>query len=154
VLTRTTNRIRPTLEALETREVYWVGLPGLPIGTLSPIVHLGPVAPSGPAVTAEPSIKPASQLHVADSVITLRNATSHAHHFTVLWEGSTTAQTYTLLPGQARRIWVREVERFPVSRAATIRLNVGSDKAAPLVFHVSAALSGAGPGGPIGQGAV
>lgn len=134
------NRIRPTLDALEAREVCWAGLPGLPLGGLSPIVHLGPVAP------------PAHQLHVADSVFSLVNRTSHALHLRVHWQGATAAQSYVLMPGESRPIWIKEIERFPAARTAVIRIDGGANGVQ--VFRVKAALTADGPNGPVGHGPV
>lgn len=131
-----TSRIRPRLDALEPREVCWSGLPGMPLGGLSPIVHLGPMTP------------PAHQLHIADSVFTLANQTGHSLSFTVRWQGSSAIESYTLMLGESRQIWVREVERFPAARTAVIRVDGRQ------MFQVTAALSADDGNGPVSSGPV
>src|SRR5262249_39825222 len=102
-----TNHLRSNLDALEAREVCWTAGQ---LGSLSSIVHLGAITPPSP------------QLHVADSVFTLANQTEHSLTFTVQWQGSSAVESYTLMPGESRQIWVRDVERFPVARTALIRM--------------------------------
>jgi hypothetical protein len=132
------NRIRPSLDALEAREMCWAGFPGLPLGGLSPIVHLGPTTP-----LAKP---PAPGLHVADAVFTLRNGTAHAVTVTVQWQGAATAEAYTLQPGESRPVWVHEIERFSIQTAV---VRVGTQ-----VYRVKAALTADGPAGPVASGPV
>jgi hypothetical protein len=131
-----TNRVRPTLDALEARELCWAGFPGLPLGGLSPIVHLGPAKPPAPGP------------HVADATFTLHNSTAHAITVTVRWQGAATAEAYTLQPGESRPIWMREVERFSV-QTALVRVDGGRQ-----VFKVKAVLIADGPNGPVDFGPV
>jgi hypothetical protein len=132
-----TNRLRPNLDALEAREVCWAAVQ---FGALAPIVHLGPITP------------PAHQLHVADSVFTLANNTEHSLTFTVQWQGSSALESYTLMPGESRQNWVREVERFPAARTAVIR--VDGMPGGRGEFRVTAALTADGPNGPVSSGPV
>jgi hypothetical protein len=144
VPSRATNRIRPTLDALEAREVCATLL------GLQNLVHVLSAAQVG---DPGPALKPPHRPVMADSVLTLRNATTHALRFTVRWEGAAAAQTYTLLPGQAQRVWVRVTGSFPLDRPATIRV-AAFDQSGPHVFQVTAAPAAHGPTGPLGQGRI
>ena len=132
-----TNHLRSNLDALEAREVCWTGVQ---LGSLSSIVHLGAITPPSP------------QLHVADSVFTLANQTEHSLTFTVQWQGSSAVESYTLMPGESRQIWVRDVERFPVARTALIRMVGGVNGGQ--VFRVTATHSAEGAIGPVNSGPV
>ena len=79
---RATNRIRPTLDALEAREVCTTLLGLQNVVDLLSVVQVGDPGPA---------LKPPHRPVMADSVLTLRNATTHALRFTVQWEGSATA---------------------------------------------------------------
>ena len=141
---RATNRIRPTLDALEAREVCATLLGLQNVVDLLSVVQVG---------RPGPALKPPHRPVMADSVLTLRNATTHALRLTVHWEGAATAQTYTLLPGQAQRVWIRVTGSFPLDRPATVTV-AAFDKSGPHVFQVTAAPAAHGPTGPLGQGRI
>ena len=110
--TRRTNRIRFALDALEAREVCTTNLALNTVANLMAVVQMGqagPVEKTPAPVSGKADTNPG--LAVVDSVITLRNSTTHTLQLTVRWDGSAAAEAYTLLPGQTQRVWYREVER-------------------------------------------
>ena len=153
--TRTTNRLRSTLDVLEARDVPVTltevnaiadVLPAIPDPScgLPTIVGAGRLGP----ITTAP--KPAPVLQTADSVITLRNGTARALRFTVQWEGREAAETFVLRPGQVKQVRYQEVGVFPVGRPATVQVDAGRGR--PIaVFQATAGLV---PDGSAGTGRV
>lgn len=160
MLHRTTNRIRPTLEALEVREVYFAGVAlGIPVppvmGPLPPICPFAPVGQLGPykgGLTKDDVIRPANsnpapQLNQVDSVITLRNDTAATVHLAVRWKGSTEVTRYALLPGQSERVTFRQTEVIRTKMTAQIVYTPEARGAMPRKIQVSAGLAAVGEDG-------
>lgn len=130
---RATNRIRPTLEALEAREVYFAGVAmGLPYpspapppaGPVTPAVQVGdwrvePAKDPGVRGLAAKPLPPV--LYQVDSVITLRNDTAKTIRLSVRWAGSTEVARHTLAPGQVERVTFRQVEKVRPNLTAIIQ---------------------------------
>jgi hypothetical protein len=113
MLNRATNRVRPILEALESREVYAASLTASAMTSILPAVNAGQMGLLSAAGKASGlNGKPTPQLHVAYSVISIQNETSQAMRFTFRWEGDSAATTYVLLPGHTRQFSIRQVELF------------------------------------------
>ena len=133
MLPRATNRIRPTLEALEVREVYFAGVAmGLPYPAAGPELPVGPVtavvqmidfrgAPAKDPVARGPAAKPSPCLNQVDSVITLRNDTATTLRLSIRWAGSAEVARCMLAPGQVERVTFRQVEQMRPNLTAVIQ---------------------------------
>jgi hypothetical protein len=137
---RIANRIRPSLDALETREVCAAALSSAFAG-LGTMTHAAPIH-AGPKFA----------LPVWDSAFELTNETKQTLHLRVRWEASGTVQTYTLAPGQTEAIWIMQVERIPANQFADVRVVNGPTSLTGHVFRVKAAVVPAGSDGPQAPG--
>jgi hypothetical protein len=154
----TANRIRPTLEALEVREVYFAGVamglpypapvPALPAGPLTPVVQVCDfrVEPTKDPVARGPAAKPSPCLNQVDSVITLRNDTTTTIRLSVRWAGTTEVTRYTLAPGQVERVTFRQVEKVRPNLTAVIQY-APEGRGTARTVQVASGLAGVGPDG-------
>jgi hypothetical protein len=134
------NRIRPTLDALETREVCAAMLSSVFAG-LGIVTHAGPIH-AGPKYA----------MPHWDAVFELKNTTKQTLDLRVRWEASGAVQTYILAAGQTEEIWVREVGRIHPHEVADVRILNDPAPAAGQVFRVTAGLALAGADGPQAPG--
>lgn len=160
MLHRTTNRIRPTLEALEVREVYFaavaLGIPvppvPVPLPPICPLVPAGQLGPYKGGLTKEDVIRaatpnPAPQLNQVDSVFTLRNDTTTTIRFTVRWAGARDVTRYDLAPGQSQRVTFRQTEVIRTKMTAQIVFAAEAKAVMPRKVQVAAGLAAVGTDG-------
>jgi len=152
---RSTNHIRPTLEALEVREVYFAGVAlVIPVTDVS-LPKVAPLGLVGATQFQPPKIpiisgavgKPNIQLHQADSVITLRNETATTIRFSVRWTGSAVTTWYSLAPGQAQRVTFRQVELIRANLTAVIQFAPDAGGTGGRKVLVTSGLEAVGPDG-------
>jgi len=130
---RAANRIRPSLDALEAREVP----AGLFRSTWSGVAHVGP-AVAGPKIV----------LLKYDSVFTLVNSTKQTLRFRVQWEGQGRAQAYELAPGQTKVVWLPEAGKWYPHRQAVITMSPGIGRLPVASFGASSDMAPHTPHGP------
>jgi hypothetical protein len=152
MLHRPANRIRPTLEALEVREVYFAGIAlGIPI-SLHKVAPIGPFGmthfePHKAPVVSGADVKQIADLHQADSVITLRNETATTIRFRVQWPGSAETTWHFLSPGQAERVTFRQVELVRLNLTAIVQFAPEADGTGVHKVQVASGTEPVGPGG-------
>ena len=167
MLRRPTNRIRPSLDALEVREVCFAGVAlGMMPPVLGPLPPIGPIRPAvdvgalRPGAVTDPVVKgeltrPGPHLNRLDSVITLRNETATAIRFSVRWAGAAQATQYILAPGESQRVTFRQVEVFRANVSAVILYAPDQGRAAVRKAQVVSGVAAVGPDGTsVGDGRV
>lgn len=130
---RPANRIRPSLDALEAREVP----AGLLQSTWAAAAHVGQ-AVAGPKIV----------LLKYASAFTVVNETKQTLRFRVQWEGQGRAQAYELAPGQSKVVWTPEVGKWYPHREAVVAMGPGIGRLPVASFGVTSDMVPHTPHGP------